>query len=280
MLTNRHGDVFRVLADLKTDRFLAKAQAMRAVLVAQARRHVGCGFLAEDVVQDVMLRVLGSEVSAGVESVEGYLMRMVRNLAIDRARRLGFEHKIFATDKEGYWCPAAGGACPAAAVEGCQALRIVEAAMRELPERVHRAFRLHRIDGMAQKDIAQAMGISRALVCEFVRRGHEHCLKAIEAGAWGAGEDAERDLPRRRERRDESHGSARPAVCDKEKRSDGAGDRLGERAAQDDAVETPKRRQDGKWGQQRIALRGERKGGRTARRSDGLEEHERDGTER
>ena len=180
--------------DPSRQNLLAVAQTMRGLLLAQARRHVGCRFLAEDVLQDVMLRILEEGGRPDIDAAEGYLSRMVRNLAIDRARRLGFETRLFAADADSCANVVTGGICPASALQAHQTLRIVEDALRELPERVNIAFRLHRIDGVAQKDVAQALGVSRALVCEFIRRGHEHCVRALAA------EERDHASPRRRSR--------------------------------------------------------------------------------
>jgi RNA polymerase sigma-70 factor (ECF subfamily) len=180
-MTSRRKRPDVVSADLSRQNLLAVAQRRRSVLLAQARRHVGCRFLAEDVLQDAMLRILEGDVlaDADIDVAESYLNRMIRNLAIDRARRLVFESRLFAEDLESGETIAAQGFCPAAAMQAHQTLRIVEDALQELPERVNTAFRLHRFDGVAQKDVAQALGVSRALVCEFVRRGHEHCVRAL-----------------------------------------------------------------------------------------------------
>ena len=224
--------------DIASERLLATAQTMRGALIAQARRYVGCRFLAEDVLHDVLLRILATEAPADINSAEGYLTRLVRNLAIDRARRLGFESRIFKGNTEDHLSMAADGFCPAAAFQGRQALRIVEGALRELPERINAAFRMHRIDGMAQKDVAEAMGVSRALVCEFVRRGHEHCLEALAANHGGC------PLPL---------GAATAqnviSVCAAD-----SGERLGKLG--ENPVDRPKRWKNGEQGHKRLTLRG------------------------
>lgn len=228
-MTSRRKRPDGVSADLSRQNLLAVAQRRRSVLLAQARRHVGCRFLAEDVLQDAMLRILEGEVlaDADIDVAERYLTRMIRNLAIDRTRRLGFESRLFAADLDSSETIAAQGFCPAAAMQAHQTLRIVEDALQELPERVTTAFRLHRFDGVAQKDVAQALGVSRALVCEFVRRGHEHCVRAL--GAEIASVPATNSV----------RGGSRSAASGEQSRRDRAGRRFRQGAAGDHAVETP-----------------------------------------
>jgi RNA polymerase sigma factor (sigma-70 family) len=168
-------------------------------LTAKARHIVGCSFLAEDVVQDVMLRLVSEEDTGKIDSAEAYLFRMVRNLAIDRARRLGIEKRIFTGEEAGAWCPASCTSSPEATLSGCQALRIVDTAMASLPERTRAIFQMHRLEGIPQKDIAERFGVSRALVCGLIRQAHDHCLAELEKHEWdgsGPAPDRPRTLPR------------------------------------------------------------------------------------
>jgi DNA-directed RNA polymerase specialized sigma24 family protein len=66
---------------------LAALQRHHAAYLTSARRILGCPAQAEDVVQDVMLRLVADPPEAGAGSQTAYVGRMVRNLALDRARR-------------------------------------------------------------------------------------------------------------------------------------------------------------------------------------------------
>jgi RNA polymerase sigma factor (sigma-70 family) len=157
----------------------ASLQARKEALVAAATRILRCRALAEDVVQDVWLRLLSAPPPPGIGPQGAYVARMVRNLAIDRARRLRFEARTFAALESGIAAPAPG-ADAEGVVAARQALRRAQAAVEGLPEPVRTVFRLHRVDGVPQKDIAARLGVSRALVCGLVRRGHERCRAAVE----------------------------------------------------------------------------------------------------
>ncbi len=74
----------------------------------------------------------------------------------------------------------AAGGTPETATASREFLRRVEAAVAELPEPTQTAFRLHRVEGVPQFEIAKQLGVSRALVCGLVRRGHLHCLAALD----------------------------------------------------------------------------------------------------
>ncbi len=77
-----------------SDRGAALARSCAAHL-HRARRILDCPALAEDVVQDVMLRLIAEPPEGIAGEPDAYVGRMVRNLALDRARRRGFERRLF-----------------------------------------------------------------------------------------------------------------------------------------------------------------------------------------
>ncbi|MNT67621.1 extracytoplasmic-function sigma-70 factor [compost metagenome] len=58
-------------------------------------------------------------------------------------------------------------------------LELIAGALAELPERTRRAFEMHRIHGMKQKDIAQALGVSTALVNGMIRDAMLRCREVL-----------------------------------------------------------------------------------------------------
>lgn len=152
----------------------------RPQLIQLAARITGCQCLAEDVVQETMLKICEGGMEDGVQTPAAYLFRMVRNLAIDVARRRGRETGLTAENDGGELvmkCP-----CPEEIMARCQALRIVAAALQELPERTRNAFEMHRIDGVSQRDIASALRVSPTLVNFMVRDAHNHCRARLLNG--------------------------------------------------------------------------------------------------
>ncbi|QGY03475.1 sigma-70 family RNA polymerase sigma factor [Methylobacterium mesophilicum SR1.6/6] len=225
----------------------------RAAYLTRARRILGCPAQAEDVVQDVMLRLIADPPQAEQADRAAYVGRMVRNLALDRARRRGFEGRLF-TGLDAAPDPADPGAgTPETAAASRESLRQVAAAVAELPEPVRTAFRLHRVEGVPQIEIAARLGVSRALVCGLVRRGHLHCLAALDRRC-----------------------AACPARVRKPGQHQGQPDPVGQELGRDPAGEHARvaheRRQDQERRDQRQPLRGQRHRGGPARRADGLEQ--------
>jgi RNA polymerase sigma factor (sigma-70 family) len=153
----------------------------RSRLIQQAARITGCQCLAEDVVQETMLKICEGGIEEEVKSPAAYLFRMVRNLAIDcarrRAREMGLSAAEDASGELVAQCP-----CPEETMARCQALRLVAAALQELPERTRRAFERHRIEGVSQRDIAAELQVSPTLVNFMVRDAHNHCRAKLVNG--------------------------------------------------------------------------------------------------
>jgi RNA polymerase sigma-70 factor (ECF subfamily) len=147
-------------------------------LVQLAAGITGCQCLAEDIVQDSMLKVCEAGLGDTVRAPRSYLFRMVRNLAIDCVRRQAREARLIEGDDQtdeiaaAFLCPETGMACR-------KALRIIQAALDELPERTRQAFTLHRIEGVPQRDIASQMAVSPTLINFMVRDAHNHCRQRL-----------------------------------------------------------------------------------------------------
>jgi RNA polymerase sigma factor (sigma-70 family) len=203
----------------------------RPRLIQLAARIIGCQCLAEDVVQETMLKICEGGIEEEVKAPAAYLFRMVRNLAIDGARRRAREMGLGRAEEEGgelvAHCP-----CPEETMARCQALRIVAAALQELPERTRHAFEMHRIEGVSQRDIACELRVSPTLVNFMVRDAHNHCRAKLLNGevdgdmvpAPAGRQSSENAAPRERPRR-KGGGTSTPRKSDDEVRRPGGGGR-------------------------------------------------------
>jgi RNA polymerase sigma factor (sigma-70 family) len=137
---------------------------------------------AEDLIQDLYLKVQ----ALGDMEVEGdgsaLLFRMANNLMLDRLRS-----QTRASARDEGWRSLQGAALgdqqvadvPSAeeVVAGRQRLGVMMAAVDTLPPQVARAFRLHKLEGLSHADTALAMGVSRSSVEKHVSAA----LKALVA---------------------------------------------------------------------------------------------------
>lgn len=141
--------------------------AHRSALVDYASGVTGCHAQAEDVVQDAYLRFVPAKVSAevGLAHPVGYLYRIVRNLALDWARRRGRETS--AALPEDMAAPATTD--PERQAAGRAELRRAARVVAHLPARTRAAFLLHRIEGLPLREVARRLEVSTPTAHRLVR---------------------------------------------------------------------------------------------------------------
>lgn len=162
--------------------------AHRDKLIDYALPIVGCRLRAEDVVQDSYLRFAaalgGAEgAPAGESSIlqpASYLYRIVRNQAIDLARHLSRE--TGAPSFEELAEIAEPAPSPEQTAVDRARLRLVSAALDELPVRTRRAFDMHRFEERTFHDIAAELGISTGLAHRLVKDALHHCANRLKRG--------------------------------------------------------------------------------------------------
>ena len=124
---------------------------------------------AEDLVQDIYLRLEGLDEDIEVHNEVGYLFRLGTNLMLDRlrsARRLA--------EREGEWQAShrvlLGGEEildepePEARVDSRARLKQILEIVDTFPPQTARVFRMHKFDGLSHPEIAARLGVSRSAV--------------------------------------------------------------------------------------------------------------------
>ncbi len=124
---------------------------------------------AEDLVQDLYVRVASLNPGEPVENPSAYLYRLASNLMLDRLRS-----DKRSTARDGAWLQShrteMGGESiadePSAeqTVSARQRLARMATAIAALPPKTRRAFELHKLEGLTQEETAQAIGVSRKTV--------------------------------------------------------------------------------------------------------------------
>lgn len=145
--------------------------AHRDALLSYANRFLQDRAIAEDVVQEAWLR-LSARDGQGEEITHPlrYLYSIVRNLALDWARRAGRE-VVQAPDGPAW----RGLANPAPSAEHVllqrDEFRAVMEALDALPERTRLAFRLYKFEDKTLQEIADLLGVSVSRAHQMVRDG-------------------------------------------------------------------------------------------------------------
>lgn len=139
------------------------------------RRRLGNSFDAADLAQDVFVRLLqkprqfGSEPEARV-----YLRLMANGMCVDLWRRRQIEQA---------WLEELANR-PAALVPSAEhqalvleALHEIDSMLRTLPAKVGNAFFMAMADGMSNREIAEALGVSTRMVHRYLSQAMLCCLK-------------------------------------------------------------------------------------------------------
>jgi RNA polymerase sigma-70 factor (ECF subfamily) len=145
--------------------FLRKRTELIRIFAARLRSPAA----AEDLVQDIYLRLASMDADFVPENEDGYLFRIGANLMLDR---LKVERR--AANREHQWQASYGEIAdgeqvadepgPERQVIGRQRLEQILAIIDTLPPKAGQAFRLHKISGLTHQEVADKMGISRSAV--------------------------------------------------------------------------------------------------------------------
>ncbi len=144
--------------------------AERARLGRVGRRITADPLDAEEIVQDVFLRLMAGEI---VPRGGALLTRMARNLAIDRIRRRA-QRDASARDVTGVHPD--GIPSSETMLEARQELRDLVRLLEGMPARRRRALLLWRLNGMPQAQIARELGVSLSTVEKELHAALETCV--------------------------------------------------------------------------------------------------------
>lgn len=136
---------------------------------------------SDDIAQDACVRALEAETRGSIREPGRYLLRITRNLFIDRTRRRKRERDLFDDQYDGDTL-AGDMADPERILAGKQALGVALTAIDALPPRCREAFRLHRFEGLSYTAVARKMGISVSMVEKHISEAMRKIGHAVRGG--------------------------------------------------------------------------------------------------
>lgn len=156
----------------------------RAPLMSYFLRRTGNRQDAEDLTQEVFMRVLRRGEEPPGEFAEVFIFKVAANLLRDRARQAGARHKAdhFSLDADDGAHPFTGQVSPGLIEDlgpervllSQEALAAALRALEQLGERTRDIFVLYRLEKMKQREIAALYRISVSSVEKHIARASEH----------------------------------------------------------------------------------------------------------
>jgi len=133
---------------------------------------------ADDMVQEVFVRLARDTDAETLRNPAAWLQRVARNLVFDRTRRAAARHAASHVPLEEADLPAIAPD-QMLGLEAGDMLHLYEAALATLSERTREVFLLHRIEDMTYREIASRLGITVATVEYHMMRALAHFDRAL-----------------------------------------------------------------------------------------------------
>jgi RNA polymerase sigma-70 factor (ECF subfamily) len=173
-----------VQAAADREQMLAAYLEKRDDLVRFLTARLGSKAAAEDLVQDLYVRLATSEWTGPVANPSAFLYRVAINLMLDRNRgdrRVGQRDQAW---QDGQSVTIAGAAAvdapsPEQAAAARQRLRQLMAAVETLPPKTRRAFELHKLEGLSQAEAAERLGVTRKTIENQLAAALRHLVERL-----------------------------------------------------------------------------------------------------
>lgn len=152
----------------------------RRQLMSMAGRYLQDREVADELVQDVYVRMMQAGSAGNAQEDTKVLYASVRNAAIDHHRTVKNRARVMERVLPSQmW----GGetSSPEQHAEARQALGALDRALLELSPRAREMFLLHRVEGVSNQKLARKYGISVSAVEKQLARAMRHCQEKLSA---------------------------------------------------------------------------------------------------
>ena len=158
------------------DRFHTLYEDNHGWLYAWLCKKTGCVHKAQDVAQNAFLRLLSITDLSAIREPRAFLTTTASRLIIDETRRQKVEQRYLETFAYHH-----GEQIAAKSAEDLvlisEALLSIITMLEGLSEKCQRAFLMSRIDGLKHAEIAAHLGVSRAMVKQYIAKAMVRCYE-------------------------------------------------------------------------------------------------------
>ena len=142
-------------------------------------KRVGADADVDDLVQEVFTRIYSQDRQGGLENPNAYIFQVAANLVRDRARRSATK-QVFSRSLELDSADRVEELSPERVLQGKEALKALQRALGELPQRTRAVFLLHRFEGFKYREIATRLGISTSAVEKHMMAAIRHVAERVD----------------------------------------------------------------------------------------------------
>ncbi len=158
------------------EEFTSSFYSLRSKVESYANKLLNKRVEAEDVAQDVMLKIWQSGLDLStIKNPEAYCIQMTKHLSLDRLKAKNFQ-----------WSPIpdqlsqrAAADNPEVATDGSQFLEMLELALKELPPIQRKLFEYREIEGLTYEEMAQKEDLSLSSVKVYLHRARTTLRTAL-----------------------------------------------------------------------------------------------------
>lgn len=133
---------------------------------------------ADDIVQEAYCRIAGLQGVSHIANGRAYFYQTARNIVVERIRRARIVRIDCVTEIDAL-IVIDDEPSPERVVAGQRELRRVQRLIEDLPGRCREIFKLRRIEGLPQKEIARRLGVTENVVEMQTMRGLRLVLAAL-----------------------------------------------------------------------------------------------------
>lgn len=163
------------------------AHTFRAPLLSYFSRRVRAREDAEELTQDVFLRLLKRPDLDSVTNLEGFVFVTAANLLKDFYRSGARRGRVEVVPLDGFDI-ASDQPSPHDIVEGRDRLGVLLEAIKELKPKCRAVFVLHRFEDLSHSEIAHRMGVSVSMVEKHLATAMAHLRKTMHDASAGGGD--------------------------------------------------------------------------------------------
>jgi len=141
------------------------------------RGKLGSPFRAEDLAQDVFVRVMAGRKQVHAAQARPFLRTIAHGLLLDHYRRASLEQAYL-----DYLAALPEPQQPSAELRTVvmQQIAALDRMLAGLPDRVRQAFVLAQVDGLGYAEIAERLGVSLSSVQQYMTRALAACYACLE----------------------------------------------------------------------------------------------------